>query len=163
MSWPFYQSSGTVWKSRWLSWAHVPNKHTVSVAVKQHFNNMAPLFNTAASLVVGPRQSQFREETSPAIQGSDSPPFIAAGSQSLLMCSRPLQEPPSEGQPTVLQNPSSACLTHGLTGRDCSNLKWSVYLHWIPTLAHKKWIHMMILLKPNLFLMVDYPKPKCSF
>ena len=32
------QSSGAVWKSRWPSWAPVPNKPTVSVAVKQHFN-----------------------------------------------------------------------------------------------------------------------------
>ena len=28
-----------VWKSRWTSWAPVPNKPTVSVDVKQHFNN----------------------------------------------------------------------------------------------------------------------------
>ena len=33
------QSSGAVWKSRWPSWAPVPNKPTVSVDVKQHFNN----------------------------------------------------------------------------------------------------------------------------
>ena len=33
------QSSGAVWKSRWTSWAQVPNKPTVSVDVKQHFNN----------------------------------------------------------------------------------------------------------------------------
>ena len=32
------QSSGAVWKSRWPSWAPVPNKPTVSVDVKQHFN-----------------------------------------------------------------------------------------------------------------------------
>ena len=30
------QSSGGVWKSRWPSWAPVPNKPTVSVDVKQH-------------------------------------------------------------------------------------------------------------------------------
>ena len=35
-----YQSSGGVWKSRWTSWAPVPNKPTVSVDVKQHFNNI---------------------------------------------------------------------------------------------------------------------------
>ena len=35
-----YQSSGAVWKSRWPSWAPVPNKPTVSVDVKQHFNNL---------------------------------------------------------------------------------------------------------------------------
>ena len=34
------QSSGAVWKSRWPSWAPVPNKHTVFVDVKQHFNNI---------------------------------------------------------------------------------------------------------------------------
>ena len=28
-----------MWKSRWQSWAPVPNKSTVSVDVKQHFNN----------------------------------------------------------------------------------------------------------------------------
>ena len=33
------QSSGAVWKSKWPSWAPVPNKPTVSVDVKQHFNN----------------------------------------------------------------------------------------------------------------------------
>ena len=32
------QSSGAVWKSRWTSWAAIPNKPTVSVDVKQHFN-----------------------------------------------------------------------------------------------------------------------------
>ena len=34
------QSSGAVWKSRWSSWAPVPNKPAVSVDVKQHFNNV---------------------------------------------------------------------------------------------------------------------------
>ena len=33
------QSSGAVWKSRWPSWAPIPNKPTVSVDVKQHFNH----------------------------------------------------------------------------------------------------------------------------
>ena len=33
------QRSGAVWKSRWPSCAPVPNKPTVSVDVKQHFNN----------------------------------------------------------------------------------------------------------------------------
>ena len=33
------QSSGALWKSRWTSWAPVPNKPTVFVDVKQHFNN----------------------------------------------------------------------------------------------------------------------------
>ena len=39
---PCSQSSGAVWKSRWPSWAPVPNKPTVSVDVKQHFNNNKP-------------------------------------------------------------------------------------------------------------------------
>ena len=30
------QSSGAVWKSRWLSWAPIPNKPMVSVDIKQH-------------------------------------------------------------------------------------------------------------------------------
>ena len=34
----FGQSSAAVWKSRWPSSAPVPNKPTVSVDVKQHFN-----------------------------------------------------------------------------------------------------------------------------
>ena len=34
------QRSGAVWKSRWTSWAPVPNKLTVSVDVKQHFNQV---------------------------------------------------------------------------------------------------------------------------
>ena len=33
------QCSGAVWKSRWPSWAPVPNKPTVSVDVKQHSTN----------------------------------------------------------------------------------------------------------------------------
>ena len=33
-------SSGSVWKSRWTSWAPVLNKPTVSVDVKQHFNKI---------------------------------------------------------------------------------------------------------------------------
>ena len=32
-----FQSSGAVWKSRWPSWAPVPNKPKVSVDVKKHF------------------------------------------------------------------------------------------------------------------------------
>ena len=32
------QSSGAVWKSRWPSWAPVPNKPTVSVDVTQHWS-----------------------------------------------------------------------------------------------------------------------------
>ena len=35
---PEIQSSGAVRKSRWPSWAPVPNKPMVSVDVKQHFN-----------------------------------------------------------------------------------------------------------------------------
>ena len=34
------QSSGAVWKSRWPSWAPVPNKPTVYVHVKQHSTNL---------------------------------------------------------------------------------------------------------------------------
>ena len=37
----FCQSSGAVWKSRWPSWAPVPNKPTVSVDVKQHWTSFA--------------------------------------------------------------------------------------------------------------------------
>ena len=33
-----FQSSGAVWKPRWTSWAPIPNKPTVAVKVKQHFN-----------------------------------------------------------------------------------------------------------------------------
>ena len=33
-------SSGGVWKSRWTSWAPVLHKPTVSVDVKQHFNQI---------------------------------------------------------------------------------------------------------------------------
>ena len=36
---PRRSSSGGVWKSRWPSWAPVPNKPTVSVDVKQHSTN----------------------------------------------------------------------------------------------------------------------------
>ena len=34
------QSSGAVWKSRWTSWVPVTNKPTVSVDVKQRFNQL---------------------------------------------------------------------------------------------------------------------------
>ena len=44
-------SSRAVWKSRWPSWAPVPNKPTVSVDVKQHFNN-CPVFPSLISLTV---------------------------------------------------------------------------------------------------------------
>ena len=37
------QSSGAVLKSRWPSWAPIPNKPTVSVNVKQHFNHQVGL------------------------------------------------------------------------------------------------------------------------
>ena len=37
------QSSGAALKSRWPSWAPVPNKPTVSVDVKQHFNIVGTL------------------------------------------------------------------------------------------------------------------------
>ena len=37
------QSSGAAWKSKWPSWAPVPNKPTVSVDVKQHFDNLCTL------------------------------------------------------------------------------------------------------------------------
>ena len=37
------QSSRTVWKLRWPSWAPIPNKPMVSVDVKQHFNNKGSL------------------------------------------------------------------------------------------------------------------------
>ena len=36
---PWRQSLGAVWKSRWPSWAPVPNKPTVSVDVKQRSAN----------------------------------------------------------------------------------------------------------------------------
>ena len=36
------QSTGAVRKSRWASWAPVPNKPTVSVDVKQHFKSVRP-------------------------------------------------------------------------------------------------------------------------
>ena len=36
---PVCQSSRAVWKSRWPSWAPIPNKPTVSVDVKQHSTN----------------------------------------------------------------------------------------------------------------------------
>ena len=32
------QTSGAVWKWRWPSWAPIPNEPTVSVDLKQHFN-----------------------------------------------------------------------------------------------------------------------------
>ena len=36
---PIRQSSGAVWKSRWPSWAPVPNKPTVSVDVKKRLSS----------------------------------------------------------------------------------------------------------------------------
>ena len=40
---PSFQSSGAVWKSRWPSWAPVPNKPMVSVDIKQHSTNSTKL------------------------------------------------------------------------------------------------------------------------
>ena len=37
-AWTLAQSSVAVWNSRWPSWAPVPNRPTVSVVVKQHFD-----------------------------------------------------------------------------------------------------------------------------
>ena len=34
------QGSGAVWKSRWTSWAPIPDKPMVSVDVKQRFNQL---------------------------------------------------------------------------------------------------------------------------
>ena len=39
------QNSRAVWKSRWISSAPVPNKPTISVDVKQHFNCARSLSN----------------------------------------------------------------------------------------------------------------------
>ena len=47
------QSSGAVWKSRWTSWAPDPNKPTVSVDVKQHFNNKAVAWRVTPWAVAG--------------------------------------------------------------------------------------------------------------
>ena len=44
------QNSRVVWKSRWPSWAPVPNKPTVSVDVKQHFNQLDPSMTHVWSL-----------------------------------------------------------------------------------------------------------------
>ena len=38
------QSSADVWKSRWPSWAPVPNKPTVSLDVKQHSTNSTKFY-----------------------------------------------------------------------------------------------------------------------
>ena len=45
---PPRQSSGAVWESRWTSWAPALNKPTVSVDVKQHFNNNPPRLLSAS-------------------------------------------------------------------------------------------------------------------
>ena len=49
------QNSGAVWKSRWTSWDPVPNKPTVSVDVKQHFNfaNRSPFDLVTIPLLSG--------------------------------------------------------------------------------------------------------------
>ena len=48
------QSSGAVWKSRWPSWAPIPNKPTVSVDVKQHFNDAIQLKHASTYQVKKP-------------------------------------------------------------------------------------------------------------
>ena len=52
------QSSRAVWKSRWTSWAPVPNKPTVPVDVKQLFNNNSNSNNN--------KNSPFREPVWPS-------------------------------------------------------------------------------------------------
>ena len=56
--WRQGQSSGAVWKSRWPSWGPIPNNPTVSVDIKQHFNN----FNTGASWSLQHRAQCFKVE-----------------------------------------------------------------------------------------------------
>ena len=57
------QSSGAVWKSRWPSWAPVPNKPTVSVDVKQHStNNQWPTLPSYADQASRPSTQRRLEE-----------------------------------------------------------------------------------------------------
>ena len=46
------QNSGAVWNSRWPSWAPVRNKPTVSVDVKQHFNQPTTEYSSLRRLCV---------------------------------------------------------------------------------------------------------------
>ena len=70
------QSSGAVSKSRWTSWAPVPNKPTASVDVKQHFNHQATFyvfgscFRTLAVIPVSECLSEARQSKlqSPAVR-----------------------------------------------------------------------------------------------
>ena len=68
------QNPGAVWKSRWTSWAPVPVKPTVSVDVKQHFNN-----NIHSAHKAGwPKTNHLYLQTtfgkrSPPLNGFDSP------------------------------------------------------------------------------------------
>ena len=50
----FGQSSGAMWKSRWPSWAPVPNKPTVSVDVKQHSANWTSVLGADIEHATGP-------------------------------------------------------------------------------------------------------------
>ena len=54
------QSSGAVWKSRWTSWAPVPNKPAGCVDVKQHFNQRRKL---EALMLLKPRKAATGENT----------------------------------------------------------------------------------------------------
>ena len=44
------QNTRAVWKSRWPSWAPIPNKSMVSMDVKQHFNQLDPSMTHVWSL-----------------------------------------------------------------------------------------------------------------
>ena len=51
----FVESSGAVRKSRWPSWAPIPNKPSVSVDVKQHsayLHNPLPLLIVTSNLII---------------------------------------------------------------------------------------------------------------
>ena len=57
------QSSGAVWKSRWTSWAPVPNKPTVSVDVKQHFIIIRISYTHTLTTAVGNIESIVKRPT----------------------------------------------------------------------------------------------------
>ena len=78
---PSQSSGGAVWKSRWTSWVHVPNKPTVSVDVEQHSTKVqapvSPLRTLDTNLMVacsrvGPHWVKL-EALSCAL-GHDNPP-----------------------------------------------------------------------------------------
>ena len=99
-----------VWKSsRWSSWALVPNKPTVSVDVKQHFNNPSLLILHLSHV----RTSQFCVLLQPVTTSHQRGQPVHQRFHQPWVVNQPNVCPKSPYQPIILQSHHHRCL-HGL-------------------------------------------------